>query len=58
MSELNNFTIMLIGFVAYPIIKFVTIAVWDKIATSCEETSRPSKDYMDIAEEICSKDNK
>ncbi len=44
MKELNVFSVLAIGFISYPILKFVTIAIFDKIATSCEEVTRPSED--------------
>ena len=36
MSELNYITLLLIGFCSYPVIKFIVIAVFDKIVSSIE----------------------
>ena len=37
MSELNYPTLLLIGFCSYPVIKFIVVAVFDKIVLSIEE---------------------
>ena len=41
MEELNTFTIGLIGFVTYPISKWLTIAIWDKICADTENIKLP-----------------
>ena len=47
MSELNNFTVGLIGFVAYPISKWLMIAIWDKICADCERDLQKDFDAKD-----------
>ena len=36
MSELGEFHLLLIGFVSFPIAKWLAIAIWDKMILDCE----------------------
>ena len=44
MNELNNGMALLIGFVSYPVIKWLVGAIWDKIVLDCENIHLPGND--------------
>lgn len=44
MNELNTFTIGFIGFVTYPVSKWLMIAIWDKICADTESIKLTGND--------------